>query len=385
MKYWYRVQIIALVFLWTAITLAQAQTSGRNRERVREYLLNGGMLILNTGMGSKPFFDSAREELNELFPEIPVQRLAPDHPIFHSYYNLETVEYRRGVREAGYTSDAPWFEGITINCRTVAVVSRWCMASGWDELEDEDIMGYSIDSAKQLGVNLMSYATAQRAWAKNAVQAMQFVDEDPHATGKMFLSQIVYDGEWRTRHAGISVLLQQFNQKTEIPVQFSLREKRFSDPDIFDSPMLYITGHENFVLSDAEIAGLREYIRSGGFVFAEACCGRRGFAQAFERELRRAMPEHELSRIPEHSPIFQLPNQLEQIGVTPALSAHMNNQSTISPHLRGIEIDGNYAVILSPYGLAGGWEMSQSPYAHGYDDHGSLSLGENILMYAITY
>lgn len=363
----------------------RAQTTGRNRERIREYLLNGGMLILNTGMGSKPFFDSAREELNTLFPEVPVQRLTADHPIFHSYYNLERVEYRQGVRDAGYIGDAPWFEGITINCRTVAVVSRWCMASGWDDLEGEHIMGYAIDSAKKLGVNLMAYAMAQRAWAKNAVQAMQFVDEDPHAAGKMFLSQIVYDGEWRTRHAGISVLLQQFNRKTEIPVKFALRDLRLTDTGLFDSPLIYITGHEDFVLTDAEALALREYVKNGGFVFAEACCGRRGFAQAFEREIRKALPEHSLARIPDRAPVFQLPNRIERLGVTPALAAHMGNQSMIPPRLLGIEIDGHYAVILSPFGMAGGWEMSQNPYAHGYDDNGSLLLGENILMYAITY
>lgn len=378
------IAVVVLLAL-TLVDAVQAQTSGRNRERIREYLLSGGMLILNTGMGSKPFFDSALEELNTLFPEIPVQRLTADHPIFHAYYNLEQVEYRRAVREAGYLGNAPWIEGLTINCRTVAVVSRWCMASGWDDVEDESILGYSTESAKQLGVNLMAYATAQRAWAKNAVQAMQFIDDDPQAAGRMFMAQIVYDGEWRTRHAGISVLLQQFNQKTEIPVTFSMRELRLSDPRVFDSPLLYLTGHEDFALNNDEVRGLREYLTNGGFLFAEACCGRRGFAQAFERELRRALPEHALIPIPAHSPVYQLPNRIDRIGVTPALAAHMGNQSTIPPQLRGVEINGNFAVIFSPYGLAGGWEMSQSPYAHGYDDVGALILGENILMYAITY
>jgi len=41
-------------------------------------------------------------------------------------------------------------------------------------------------------------------------------------------------------------------------------------------------------------------------------------------------------------------------------------------------------VIYSPYGLAGGWEMSQVPYADGYEDPDALKLGQNILMYAVT-
>ncbi len=376
---------ITAVLLCGMLTATHARSPGSNRERIREYLLNGGMLILNTGMGSKPFFDSAREELQKLFPEIPVQRLAPDHPIFHAYYDLEEVEYRQAVRDAGYPGDAPWIEGITVNCRTVAVLSRWCMASGWDELEDEDIMGYSTESARQLGVNLMAYATAQRAWAETAVQAMEFIDEEPHSTGKMFLTQVVYSGEWRTRHAGISVLLQQFNQKTEVPVKFALQDARLSDFRIFDSPLLYMTGHEDFTLSGEERQGLREYIEKGGFIFAESCCGRRAFTQAFEREIGKALPEHVLTAVPADSPLFRLPNNVAEVGVTPALSAQYRNRSAIRPRLLGIKINGIYAIVFSPYGMAGGWEMSQNPYAYGYDDYGSLALGENILLYAITY
>jgi hypothetical protein len=34
--------------------------------------------------------------------------------------------------------------------------------------------------------------------------------------------------------------------------------------------------------------------------------------------------------------------------------------------------------------MAGGWEVSQSPYAFGYNDTSALALGQNILLYAVT-
>jgi hypothetical protein len=55
-----------------------------------------------------------------------------------------------------------------------------------------------------------------------------------------------------------------------------------------------------------------------------------------------------------------------------------------SPRLEGVEVNGHIAVIYSPFGMAGGWEMSQSPYARGYDDVSSQRLGQNILMYSVT-
>ena len=68
----------------------------------------------------------------------------------------------------------------------------------------------------------------------------------------------------------------------------------------------------------------------------------------------------------------------------PALAAQLGNKSATAPQLMSIPVNGHYAVIYSPYGMAGGWEMSQSPYARGYDDVGSQKLGQNILMYAVT-
>ena len=55
------------------------------------------------------------------------------------------------------------------------------------------------------------------------------------------------------------------------------------------------------------------------------------------------------------------------------------------PHLLGVDMGGYYGVIYSPLGLAGGWEMSQSPYARGCNNIASIKLGQNILLYSVTH
>ncbi|NLG36309.1 MAG: DUF4159 domain-containing protein, partial [Lentisphaerae bacterium] len=102
------------------------------KAKLRDYLLRGGTLILNAGMGSKPFYDSSRRIMEEIFPETPVRRLGADHAVFHSYYDIDQAAYRKGVRDAGYTGNEPWIEGVTIDCRTVCFISRFGMESGWD-------------------------------------------------------------------------------------------------------------------------------------------------------------------------------------------------------------------------------------------------------------
>jgi hypothetical protein len=355
----------------------------QERAKLRSFMLDGGMIVLNTGLGSKPFYDSAVEELTMILPEARIQRLSSDHPVFHAYYDVDRVRYRPAVREAGYRGDEPWFDGVSLNCRTVAVISRWGMAVGWAEMENDTFQAYATEDAKRLGINLFAYATAQRAWTENVTHSLKFVDQTPYAMDKIGLGQVIYDGEWKTRHAGVSVLLHTFNVKTDVPVHFGLKELRISDAGLFDTPMLYMTGHENFQLQKEELTRLRQYLLSGGFLLAEACCGRKGFDLSFRAHMRMILPDHPLELVPADDLVFTHPNTVSRVGVTPALSAQLKDNTT-APQLYGAEIAGRYAVIYSPFGMAGGWEMSQNPYAHGYDHAGSILLGQNILMYAIT-
>jgi hypothetical protein len=355
------------------------------REKLRQYLLSGGMIIYNTGLGSAPFYNSVVRELKLMFPEQPIQRIMPDHPIFHSHYDVDRVQYTKAVAASGYKGDEPWFDAVEVNCRVVALVSRWCMAVGWQGGEvKEEWQAYKPESAFRLGVNILTYASSMRAWAKNAAQSMKFVDKLQAYSDTVSFAQVVYDGVWKTRHAGLSVMLQTFNARTGIPVKFGLKELRLTDAAIFNSPVIYMTGHEQFDLSKEEKAALKRYIENGGMLFAEACCGRKGFDASFREMIRSVLPDKPLARIPVTSNIFKEPNNITAVGVTPALMQE-SGQARTEPQLLGIEVNGNYGVIYSPFGLAGGWEMSQSPYARGVNDVSAIQMGQNILMYSVTH
>jgi hypothetical protein len=353
------------------------------RKRLREYALAGGMLVYNTSLGSAPFYRSTVRELAAIFPEQPIQRLTSDHPVFHSYYDVDHVQYCPGVRKSGFVGNEPWFDAVEINCRVVALVSRWCMAVGWEDNVEPDFQAYEPSSAKKLGVNIFSYSSAMRAWAKSQAQAIKFVDRPDSSSDKVAMVQVVYDGIWKTRHAGLSVILQTFNQKTEVPVKYTIKEARLTDPAIFNAPLLYLTGHEYFTLQKSEAEQLRKYLENGGFLMAEACCGRKGFDLSFRQLMTAVFPSSPLKSIPQDNAVFKNPNDLQRVGVTPMLQQAIGS-AVMQPRLEGVEVNGHYAVIYSPFGMAGGWEMSQSPYAKGYDDVGSQRLGQNILMYAVT-
>ena len=354
------------------------------KKKLRDYLLRGGTIILNAGMGSKPFYDSAIQVLNEVFPEAPVRRLSPDHPIFHSYYNLDKVNYRAGVR-ALYSGNEPWIDGVTIDCRTVAIVSRFGMEVGWDPLDDENIIAYEPESSQQLGMNIVSYASAMRNWAQENVKKTRFEDaKQVSAAGSMNIAQIIYDGEWKTRHVGLSMLLSQYNVKTGVPVKFSTHEMRLTDPKLLDSPVIYMTGHESFTLKPDEVTALRNYLTHGGLLIAEACCGRKAFDVSFRETMARVMPGVAFNTLRPGHPLFRMPNDISSMKITPALAKAYNNAPAIAPQILTLESENNTAVIYSPIGMAGAWELSPNKYSNSYLSDDALKLGVNMLMYSST-
>lgn len=354
------------------------------KAKLRDYLLRGGTIILNAGMGSKPFYDSAIKNLNEVFPEAPVRRLSADHPIFHSYYSLDKVNYRPGVR-ALYSGTDPWIDGVTIDCRTVAIISRFGMEVGWDPLEDDNILAYEPESAQQLGMNILSYASGMRNWMQDNVKKTKFEDaKQVSVAGSMSIAQIIYDGDWKTRHVGLSVLLSQYNVKTGVPVKFSTKEIRLTDPKLFDSPVIYLTGHESFIFKPDEVTALRNYLSHGGLLIAEACCGRKAFDVSFRENMARVLPGVTFNALRTGHPLFRMPNDIGSMKITPALSKSYNSAPAIAPQVLTLETDGNTAVIYSPIGMAGAWELSPNKYCNSYLEDDAIKLGVNILMYAAT-
>jgi hypothetical protein len=166
-----------------------------------------------------------------------------------------------------------------------------------------------------------------------------------------------------------------------VPVKFASRELRLADPKLFDMPVLYLTGHDRLKLAPPEIAALRAYLSGGGILIAEACCGRQAFDRAFRDLMALVLPGVAPEAPLRGHAIFSIPNAISQLTPTDALK-QVSGKSLADPELLFWKVAGNVAVVYSPRGLAGGWELAQNPYSLGYTD--SLLLGENILMFVLT-
>jgi hypothetical protein len=131
--------------------------------------------------------------------------------------------------------------------------------------------------------------------------------------------------------------------------------------DLLPAPIAYFNGHEAPRFTDVEKNLLKQYIEQGGFILAEACCGRPEFDRGFRELVKELFPESPLKRLPAEHPIWQ---------------AH----ALVPPReLYGIELGCKTVVVYSPRDLSCLWESNQFQTGAGQL---AFRLGGNIIAYA---
>jgi hypothetical protein len=154
--------------------------------------------------------------------------------------------------------------------------------------------------------------------------------------------------------------------------------------NLLQSPILYMNGHEAPNLTTAQKRLLRRYVDEGGFILAEACCGKEEFAKGF----RKLMEDKEV--FGQESPLLPL-SATHPIWSSHALvpaSVFQGEQVPEEKKIQAIERGCKTVVVLSPQPLAGYWEEARfSPKVGelvGEKERGKLAyrLAGNIIAYA---
>jgi hypothetical protein len=357
------------------------QLDSARRRELREFLEAGGTMIIDSCCGSKSFADAAKDELRKMFPDRQFKRLALDHPVFYSHHVVREVTYSPTVKNP--PSREPYLEGVEFGCRTAVFFSPYDLSCGWDYHSHPHGERVAVEDAVKLGVNMLTYALVNRKQGEVLARTRSFVDVDDDSRGKVVLAQVKYDGEWNRHVAATANVLADLNRNFPAEVKYGRTDVALSDPAIFSYPALYITGHDDFRLTETEVANLRKYLEGGGTLMSESCCGRQSFDDAFRREIARVLLATKLSLLVPSHPVFSVGYDLRKTGLPdPLKDAHPGQEY---PYLEGIELNGVTAVIHSRYGLSCGWEEEDCKYCKGYDSQTAIRMAVNILSYALSH
>jgi len=167
---------------------------------------------------------------------------------------------------------------------------------------------------------------------------------------------------------------------------------RPTDPSLPDFPIAFLHGRRSFRWSTNERTALREFLQNGGVIFADAICASQEFAKSFRQEMQAILPDHPLQRVPPDHPLFTEEYRgwdLSRVRLrTPATRTDKNERLTarieqVTPRLEGIEVDGRFIVLFSPYDISCALENHQSLECQGYIRADAARIGVNVILYAL--
>lgn len=112
-----------------------------------------------------------------------------------------------------------------------------------------------------------------------------------------------YDGggDWYANPTAIPNLIKFTNENCNTSISENPETVEANSDDIFNFPILFMTGHGNVLFSNEDIENLRNYLTSGGFLHIS---DNYGLDKFIRRELKKLFPSLELQEIPENHPIF---------------------------------------------------------------------------------
>ncbi|TRO66430.1 DUF4159 domain-containing protein [Christiangramia sabulilitoris] len=181
-------------------------------------------------------------------------------------------------------------------------------------------------------------------------------------------------GDWYANPTALPNLIKFCNANINTNINSKPATVEPGSTDIFQFPLVHMTGHGNVIFNDAEIENLRNYLLSGGFLHID---DNYGMSKYVRKEIEKLFPEKELIEIPGNHPIFStaynFPNGLPKI----------HEHDALAPQAFGI-FENERLMLLFTFesDLGDGWE---SPEVHNDPEEvrqKALKMGANIIKYA---
>ncbi len=190
------------------------------------------------------------------------------------------------------------------------------------------------------------------------------------------LAVLKYDGggDWYANPTALPNLIQFCNANINTNLKSTSETVSANSSDIYNYPIVFMTGHGNVFFSDDVIENLRNYLISGGFLHISDNYGMDKFIR---KEINKIFPTLQFQEIPFNHPIFHQTFNFEK-GV-PKIHEHDNK----APQGFGLFYEGRLVCFYDyEADLSDGWEDKE---VHNDSDEirlKALKMGANIIEFA---
>ena len=181
-------------------------------------------------------------------------------------------------------------------------------------------------------------------------------------------------GDWYSNPTALPNLIKFCNNNINTKMNEKPETVDAGSPDIFQYPLLHMTGHGNVFFSEDDAENLRNYLISGGFLHIDDNYGMQLY---ITKELKKVFPNQELVELPANHPIFNIAFNFPK-GL-PKIHEHDGKR----PQAFGLFYESRL-VLLFTYesDLGDGWEDEEVHNDAPDVREKALKMGANIVKYA---
>ena len=183
-------------------------------------------------------------------------------------------------------------------------------------------------------------------------------------------------GDWYANPTSLPNFVKFCNQELNTDLNCDIATVEVGSPDIFNYPLVHMTGHGNVSFDKAEADNLRAYLLGGGFLDIDDNYGLKDFVMA---QMQKVLPELEWVELPYSHPLFQspyaFPNGLPKI--------HEHDMKT--PQAFGMIYEGRLVSLFTyECDLGDGWEDQRVHKDSEEIRLQALKMGANIIQYVFS-
>lgn len=323
-------------------------------DNLRKFLDAGGVVVAEPCCGDRTFlrtFRNVMEKQLEPGKDFRFRKIASEHPLMNSPFLLDERDVVIYNLRKGCSRKQIFLLEDDISCT----------------LNGDDPRKGVRKDAWETAINLLSYALNKRK-AHGKFEEVRFrelsVEEELNSkavrgSGTVYayenpLGRIRFDGEWDSDPNFIRNLAENRDLPPEVPLFDAQIPVDPESDDIYACRLLLLSGHGVPRLSPQAVANLQKYLRSGGKLLVEACCGDTVFDNSFRELSRHLFPGRPLTPIPEGDPVYRLPYSLTVAGKSPG--------STTTAAWKKQYGSDKIQPLYGIRGVGNSWDMIYLPY-----------------------
>jgi hypothetical protein len=214
--------------------------------------------------------------------------------------------------------------------------------------------------------------------AKPSADPAQVVPEPKQAGGEpdgiVQVANLVYSGTKSSTCFSDHFLIQA-EKESSISTSRRFHAVKLASEELFEFPLVIMTGEGTFDLPDSERQNLRKFVEGGGMLLASASCSSPDWDRSFRAEMAKVFPDNPLTPLAMDHPVFHTVYDVNEL---------KGSHGPVRP-LDGVTVNGRLGVIYSSDGLNDTAHTQGCCCCGGNEIVNDAQINVDILAYALLY